>query len=112
MKYFATLTITILTLFVLSGNALAKGGDAQAGKAAYDTKCKMCHGADGKGNPAIAKAMNATLPDMTSPAVQSKTDDVIRKQITEGGGKMKPVKTLTDQQLTDVIAFVRSLAKS
>jgi cytochrome c553 len=111
MKYFVTFTVTILTLLVLSGNALA-GGDAQAGKAVYEAKCKMCHGADGKGNPTIAKAMNVTLPDMTSPAVQSKSDDEIKKQINEGGAKMKPVKGLNDQQITDVIAFIRSLAKS
>lgn len=110
MKYFGTFTIAILTLFVLNGNALA--ADAQAGKAVFDTKCKTCHGADGKGNPAIAKAMNATLPDLASPEIQSKTDDEFKKQISEGSGKMKPVKGLTDQQVTDVIAFVRSLAKS
>ena len=111
MKYFVTFTIAILALFLLSGNALA-GGDAQAGKAVYDSKCKTCHGADGKGIPAIAKVMKVTLPDMTAQGIQSKSDDALKKQITEGSGKMKPVKGLTDQQITDVIAFVRSLAKS
>jgi cytochrome c6 len=112
MKYFAAFTITILASFLLSGNALAGGGDAQAGKAVFETKCKMCHGADGKGNPVMAKAMNVTFPDLASPAVQGKSDDAMKKQITEGGAKMKPVKGLTDQQITDVIAFIRSLAKS
>ena len=110
MKYFVTFTITILTLLVLSGNAQA-AGDAKAGKTVFDTKCKPCHGADGKGNPLIAKAMNITLPDMTSQKVQSKTDDEFKKQITEGNGKMKPVKGLTDRQITDVIAFIRGLTK-
>ena len=103
--------ITILTVFVLSGNALARG-DGQAGQIVYDAKCKICHGADGKGNPPIAKTLNATLPDMTSPEIQRKTDDEFKKQITEGRGKMQPVKGLTDQQITDVIAFIRSRAKS
>jgi len=111
MKSFLTFTLTILALFLLSGNALAGGGDATAGKAVFDTKCKMCHGPDGKGNAALAKAMNVTLPDMTSQATQSKSDDAFKKQIAEGGGKMKPFKGLTDQQITDVIAFIRSLAK-
>ncbi|MBI4459279.1 MAG: cytochrome c [Acidobacteria bacterium] len=111
MKHFLTFTVTILTLFVLSGNALAEG-DAQAGKAVFDTKCKACHGADAKGNPAIAKVMKATLPDMTSKEFQGKPDDEFKKQINEGSGKMKPVKGLSDQQIADVIAFIRSLAKS
>ena len=112
MKYFGSFTMTVLTLFLLSGNALAGGGDAQAGKAVFESKCKMCHGADGKGNPVMAKAMNVAFPDLASQAVQSKSDDALKKQITEGGVKMKPIKGLTDQQITDVIAFVRSLAKS
>ena len=111
MKYFFTFIIAILAMFLLSGNALAGGGDAQAGKAVFDTKCKVCHGADGKGNPAIAKTMKVTLPDMTAQGIQSKSDDEFKKQITEGGGKMPPVKGLSDKQIQDVIAFIRSLAK-
>jgi len=110
MKYVATFTITVVTFFVLSGNALA-GGDAKAGKATYDSKCKMCHGADGKGNASLAKAM-PTLPDLTTEKTQSKKDAELKKQIEEGGGKMKPVKGLSEQHLTDVIAFIRSLAKA
>lgn len=110
MKYFGTFIIGMLTLLALTGSALA-AGDSQAGKAVYDAKCKMCHGADGKGNANIAKAMNVTIPDLTSKETQNKKDDELKKQITDGGGKMKPVK-LTDQQVADTIAFVRSLAKS
>ena len=111
MKYFLTLALAILTVLAFSGR-VAAGGDAQAGKAVYDLKCKMCHGADGKGNPAIAKAMKVTFPDLTSPAIQSKTDAEFTKQITEGGGKMQPIKGLTEEQISGVIAFIRSLAKS
>ena len=113
MKYFVTFTMTVLTLFLLSGNALASGDDAkEAGKVVFDSKCKMCHGADAKGNAVMAKALNVTFPDLASQAVQSKSDDEFKKRITEGGVKMKPIKGLTDKQITDVIAFVRSMAKS
>jgi mono/diheme cytochrome c family protein len=108
MKYILTFTLTILTLFAVSGNALAAGGDAQAGKAVFDRKCKVCHAPDGRGNPAIAKVMNVVLPDMSSKEFQVKTDDAIKKQLTDGGVKMRP-QGLTDQEITDVIAFVRSL---
>lgn len=108
MKYFASFIFVTVTLLALGANALA-AGDAQAGKAVFDSKCKMCHGADGKGNPTLAKSMQVTFPDMTSKTFQSKSDAVIKKQITDGGGKMKPVKGLSDQQILDVIAFVRTL---
>lgn len=109
MKVFALILI-VSVMFSFSGQAFADG-DATAGKAVFDAKCKMCHGADGKGNAAIAKKMNLTFPDITAKDTQSKPDDVLKKRVTEGGKQMKPVKGLTEQQVTDVIAFVRSMAK-
>jgi hypothetical protein len=41
--------------------------------------------------------------------VQSKSDAELKKIITEGNGKMKPVGGLDDKQVADVIAFVRTL---
>ena len=35
--------------------------DAAAGKAVYDKSCKSCHGADGAGNPAVAKMMKVEM---------------------------------------------------
>ena len=103
----------MVTLSVmLSAGALLQGaGDAQAGKAVYDAKCKTCHGADGKGNAALAKTLKVEFKDLASKEVQSKSDAELKKQITEGMGKMQAVKGLSDKQVEDVIAFVRSLVK-
>ncbi len=109
MKFFALMLIASV-MVSFSGQAFADG-DAAAGKAVFDAKCKMCHGADGKGNAAIAKKMNLTFPDITAKETQSKPDDVLKKRVTEGGKQMKPVKGLTDEQVTNVIAYVRSIGK-
>lgn len=111
MKWFVAFTTAILMLFVLSGTCLLAEGDAEAGKTVFSKNCKICHGADGKGNPIMAKALKTTLPDMTSKEFQSKTDEAMKKQITQGGIKMKAIKGLTDNQIADVIAYVRSLGK-
>jgi cytochrome c len=98
------LTAFILAL-ALAGSALA---DAAAGKALYLSKCKLCHGADGTGVPAIAKTLNVTLKPLGSKEVQAKSDADLKKDTTAGTGKMKPVK-LTDAEASDVVAFLRTL---
>jgi len=81
---------------------------AQTGKEVYDKSCRSCHGADGSGNPAIAKAMKVTLRHLGPKEVQAKSDGDLKKEITEGVGKMKPMK-LTAKQVDDVVAFMRTL---
>ncbi len=83
----------------------AMAADAAAGKAVYDAKCKTCHGADGAGNPNIAKAMKVEI----KPLSQSSAD--VKKVITEGIGKMKPVPSVTGADLDNVVAYVHSLKK-
>jgi mono/diheme cytochrome c family protein len=89
-----------LILFVVAvGSAFA---DAAAGKATFDAKCKMCHGADGKGNPAMVKAMGVKPIAGTPPAA-------VKDAVTKGKNKMKPVAGVTGSTLDDVVAYVESL---
>ncbi|MBI4442155.1 MAG: cytochrome c [Acidobacteria bacterium] len=86
--------------------------DAQAGKTVYDSKCKTCHAAAGEGNAALAKTLKVEFKALASKEVQAKSDADLKKVVTQGDGKMKPVTGLSDKQVEDVVAFVRSLAKS
>ncbi|MFZ0589215.1 MAG: cytochrome c [Bryobacteraceae bacterium] len=103
----AAAVFLLLALTTLS----IKAADLKNGKSAYDTKCKSCHGADGKPNPAIAKMFKVEMRDLSSPDVQALSDDQIKKVITDGQGKMRPVKTVSGSTLDDVVAYVRSLKK-
>src|SRR5579863_9953408 len=85
----------------------APKGDATAGQDIFTKKCKTCHGADGNGNPGVAKLLGVTFTPLSSDEVQKMSDDDIKKIITEGKGKMKPVKDLTDADKDNVIAYVR-----
>ena len=73
--------------------------------------CKTCHGPDGTANPAIAKMMKVDMQDLKSAAVQGMSDDDIKKVITGGKGKMKPVTSVSGPALDDVVAYLRSLKK-
>lgn len=89
----------------------AGGGDAAAGKDVYMKKCNMCHGPDGAGKEAIEKMLKVEMKALGSKEVQAVSDADMKKIIDEGKGKMKPVKGLSDTEMANVIAFVRTLAK-
>lgn len=88
-----------------------EAADATAGKAIYDKKCKTCHGPDGQGNPGMAKALNVEFKAFGSMDVQKMSDADLKKVITMGTGKMKPVAGLSDGDAGDAIAFIRTLKK-
>jgi len=89
----------------------ARAADATAGKAVYESKCMICHGRDGASATGYAKALGLEPAQLGSDRVQKKSDADIRKIILEGSGKMKPVKGLSDPDIANVIAYVRTLAK-
>ncbi len=104
-----TLSLSSIAMLMAVGAALA-AGDASAGKAVYDKSCKTCHGAEGQGNPGIAKMLKVTLRHLGSKEVQAKSDADLKKEATAGTGAMKPV-SLSAKQADDVVAFVRTLKK-
>jgi mono/diheme cytochrome c family protein len=87
-------------------------GNSKAGKVQYDKHCKMCHGMKGEGNPGMEKMLKVKMLPLGSKEVQAKSDAALKKDITEGTGKMRGVKGLTDAQVGDIIAYIRTLGKS
>lgn len=80
--------------------ALSLTGDATAGETTFDARCESCHNADGsaKIGPSLAAWMDAE-DDATTLAT-------IRQGVP--GGLMPAYDgTLTDQQLADLLAFLR-----
>lgn len=99
-------------LLTVAGGARAWSAEAKAGKASYDKLCVSCHGADGKGNPAMAKVMGEKALNIVSKDTQAKKDDELLKVIVDGAGKMPASgKNLSKQEQTDVLSYTRSLAK-
>ncbi len=99
-----------LALFTNTQTVQAEG-DAKAGKAVYEKKCKICHTASGEGNPAMAKVLKVEIKNLGSKEIQDKKDDEWKKAITDGTGKMKPIKELSPTEIANVIAYSRTLKK-
>jgi cytochrome c6 len=98
------LKLTILTIAILTATS-AFAADAAAGKAVYATKCKSCHGADGEGNPAMAKALKVEIKPLSG------TTTDVKDVIANGQGKMKPMPAVAGADLDNVVAYVKSMKK-
>jgi mono/diheme cytochrome c family protein len=98
--------IVLVGIAFLSAPAKA---DTAAAEATYKAKCAMCHGADGKGETATGKAMK--VKDFASEDVQKMSDADLTDAIAKGKAKMPAFKTLTPDQVKDLVAYVRSFGK-
>jgi mono/diheme cytochrome c family protein len=112
-------TFGVLGFMMVVGTAqhAIGAGNVEAGGKLYQTRCAPCHGPDGKAATPTAQALNPKPRDHTDGAYMNQlSNEHLAKVIKNGGpavGKspIMPAHTdLSDQQIEDVIAFVRTLA--
>ena len=88
----------------------SKPATAEDAPSTYKAKCSACHGADGKGETAMGKKFG--LRDLASPEVQKLSDDELNTIIADGKDKMPSYKkSLKPEQVKELVAYIRSLAK-
>ena len=121
---FSLLVVVALVLSACGGAASAPAssakakGDATKGKTVFTTTCSACHGADAKGLPGLGKDMT------TSTFIKGLNDDDFLAFLKTGRPASDPKNTtkvdmppkggnpaLTDQDLYDVIAYIRTVNK-
>ncbi len=100
-------------------DAWAAKGDPKLGKQKYveNMRCSACHGESGIGDGPAAVALNPKPRNYTDCAVMSKKSDAeLFKVIKEGGAAagLSPLMVafgsqLSDKEIWDVIAFIRSI---
>ena len=91
---------TLTAIAVLSFPSLS--AQAQDGSATYKAKCAMCHGADGS---------KMAAHDLQGAAAQGMSDADLAAIITNGKGKMPASKALKPDQVSALVAYVRTLKK-
>ena len=89
----------------------AYSGDAAAGKIIFEKQCFACHGKTGKGDGPMSAYLNPKPANFSTPGFLSAKSDDDLKTIIKGGksGVMPPFAVFSDQQVSDVIAFIRGL---
>jgi mono/diheme cytochrome c family protein len=98
-------TVLFLLLLGITASAWAQGGSVEKGKALVESKhCALCHKEGGN----LGKPMEMVAG--------TKTDAFLKEAITNPkktlGPQVKmPELKLTDEQVQDVIAYLRSIAK-
>jgi cytochrome c oxidase cbb3-type subunit 3 len=82
---------------------------AADGAAIFKKNCMICHGADGKGFSALK------TPNFTDPKWQSSAKDKEMREVIKNGkkGTAMPAfsSSLKDEEISAVIAYIRSLRK-
>ena len=96
-----------------SGNPVSKTAESvAAGKAVYEQHCTVCHGSDGHGDGPAAARLNPPPSDLYAAHVDYHSDQQLYDWIRDGinGSAMTGFKgQLSDQQIWDVVNYVRSL---
>lgn len=102
-----------VSMLLPAGTAMA-GGDAKHGEAIFKQYCTGCHGPDGKGGgkgfmphvgPLARKGYIETLPDEYLEGVISEGGEMAGKSAFMPSWKT----TLSEQDIHDVVAFIRTL---
>jgi cytochrome c6 len=90
--------------------AVAAAADDVATEKLWKAKCQSCHAADGSGSTPAGKKVEAR--DLRSPEIQKQTDAELIEITKKGKNKMPAYdKKLTDQQIKDLVAYIRVLGK-
>jgi mono/diheme cytochrome c family protein len=85
----------------------AQGDEYSEGKSLFEEKCRICHGADGKGDGPAAPALNPRPSDFTNPKFwQGDVDKKIAKTIRNGHPPM-PAFQLKESEIRALIVYLR-----
>jgi mono/diheme cytochrome c family protein len=107
--------VLFVSVCLVSARSSAAPGDPAQGKPFYAAQCVMCHGKMGGGDGPVGKAL--TPKPKAFAAGKLPPDEELFKVIKLGGKAnglskdMDAYPALTDQQIWDIIAYIKTLAK-
>jgi len=99
-----------ISAILVCASAVMSAWAEQPAAGVFKTKCAPCHGAVGDASTPAGKALK--VPSFTSEEVLKETDANLLDIATNGKGKMPAWRDkLSDDQLKDLIVFIRTMQK-
>ena len=98
----------LLALLFLAPITFAGDDLATRGASVFKTsKCITCHGADGSGKTPVGKSLQAR--DLRAKHVKEMKDEEIAAVIKKGRNRMPAFKSLSNDDVRALVAFIRKL---
>ncbi len=111
--------LAVVVLAVTPALLAQTKGDPAAGQAVYKAKCMSCHGASGAGDGPVGQKLKDKPKDWTKgEGLKDLSDQQLYEAVKKGGkavGKsaaMIAFPTLSDAEVWNVLAYVKTLVKS
>lgn len=96
-----------LSLSTHSALSQDQGNSSAGSKDLFNSRCAMCHGADGRGSE-MGKSLK--VKDLTSKEVQSQSDAQLIHVISDGQNNMPPFKSsLKKEEIGELVRYLRTL---
>lgn len=110
MKAFINKTVLAFAASFVLAVGMSTSAAAQDTAALYKAKCASCHSADGSGDTPVGKKLG--VKSFSDPEVAKSTDAAWIDATKKGKGKMPAYDgKLTDDQIKDLVTFIRGLSK-
>lgn len=109
----SSLLVALALALMMAWAGPASAGDVDGGKAIYKKNCAMCHGPEGAGDGAMGKMLKPPPPSFAdAERMASRADEELITRIKEGKSPMPAYGSrLNDDQIQDVLAYIRSLSE-
>lgn len=83
----------------------------EAGMPLYQANCALCHGDTGDGEGPAGASFDPKPTHLAKGKILNAPDGELFLVLKNGKGKMPAMKKMTDEQMWQVVAYVRTLAK-
>ena len=112
MKKAIVLCLTVVVLIAGVWGLLTENCAAEErGKSIYDSKCAICHGADGKGNGPAAASLSPSPKDFNTASFWQEMNDAKITETIENGHGAMPAFTLSSGEIRAVINYMKEAFK-